>query len=51
MPITIGGRTYGIGSLIALLVLVAAFVLFLIGGVTTLALLIMVGALALALLL
>lgn len=46
----IAGRTVGLGAIIALLVLIACFVLFLIGGVTPVALLVMVGALALALL-
>lgn len=48
MPIVIAGRNFGLSAIIAFLVLVACFVLFLVGGVTPLAILTMIGALALA---
>lgn len=50
MPIVIAGKPYGLGALIALLVLIAAFVFVIVGGVSTWALLLMIGALALAVL-
>ena len=48
MSIVVAGRTYGLGAIIALLVLIAAFVLALVGGVSPIALLAMIGFLALA---
>lgn len=48
MPLVISGRTYGLGALIALLVLIACFVLAIIGHGTLLILLALIGALALA---
>lgn len=51
MPVVIPGTTWSLGAIIAFLVLVAAFVFVIVGGVSTLALLLMIGALALAVLL
>lgn len=52
MPFVLTTRTsFSLGAIIALFVLIAAFILWLVGGVTLLAVLVMVGALALALLL
>ena len=48
---TVHGHAIGIGWIIALLVLIACFVLFLVGGTSTLMLLGLIAALALAYLL
>lgn len=48
MPVTISGRPYGLGALIALLVLVLCVALAVVGRVTPLELLGLVAALALA---
>jgi len=51
VAIVIAGRSYGIGALIALLVLIACLVLFIVGKVSAAWLLLLIAALALALLL
>lgn len=48
---TVHGHAVGLGWIIALLVLIACFVLLLVGGASTLILLALIGALALAYLL
>jgi hypothetical protein len=49
--LTVHGHAIGIGWILALLVLIACFVLFLVGGVSTALLLGLIAALALAYLL
>ena len=48
--VAVGRTTFSLGALIALLVLIAAFVFFIAGGATSGALLLMIGAVALAVL-
>ena len=51
MPFVAFTRTsFSLGALIALLVLIAAFVFIVVGGASTFAVLLMIGALALAVL-
>lgn len=51
MPFVITGRsTWSLGAIIALLVLIACFVFIIVGGVSQFAMLLMIGALALAVL-
>lgn len=51
MPVAFNGRSYGLGSLLALLVLIACFVLFILGHASTDWLLALIALLALAFLL
>ena len=48
--VAISRTSFSLGALIALLVLIAAFVFLIVGGASTFALVIMIGALALAVL-
>lgn len=48
MAIVIAGKPYGLGAITALLVLIACFVFLIVGGASSLAILLMIAALALS---